>query len=196
MNATRLFKSSVLALTALLTAVTFTACGDDDDDDEPTPGKNPVKSATMQTVAYFSADMIHALDITGTYTTNDGQSGVAAISPTPVEVSSVSGKHLLYPMTATATSTTFPAELDLDITYSAKQGVTLPATIEIIYSADAQATLNYQDGTAHNVKKSSTLARFTIESSRLPEMITRLNDHYDDVEIEIDRNGNAAASFD
>ena len=194
MKAKQLFRSSVIALTALLTAATFTACGDDDDD-EPNPGKNPLKSATMQTVAYFSADMIHALDITGTYTTKDGQTGRAAISPIPVEVSTTSGKLTLYPMTATATSTTFPAELDLDITYSAKQGITLPATIEIIYSAEASATLTYQDGTVKNAKKSSTLAIFTIESARMPELITRLNDHYDDVEIEVDRNGVTDVSF-
>ena len=181
---------------ACLASLSLTACGSDDDNNDtpdiPAPsGVTPV-SADLATYAWFSQDMVDLLNIDVTYRDADGVTQKAEVGKTPETVSFLGKSYNVYPVKAKISATRFPAELDMEIRYTKKAGVAVQPDqiIKFTFISQDEAYVSYSNGQTLGMKnpilKGTTLS---FKGDKLDEAIRRFNDHHDDVEVEVKKNG-------
>lgn len=182
-------------LMAVALMLCATACGGDDDkkNEEPRPPQDPgeLTAASLNVVAYVSADMLDFLDIDARYIGPDGQAHAAVISKTAENVYVAGEVFSLHPVNVSATAKAFPAFLGLSLTYELKEPSELPdgkptfvvaskAMVKLLYSNGAKT--DKQRGLGGSVHKS-------IEPAMLPSLVEQLNVSASEFHVIVTQNG-------
>ncbi len=181
---------------ACLASISLSACGDDDDHNDdpdiPAPvGMTPV-SADLATYAWFSQDMVDLLNIDVTYRDANGITQKAEVGKTPETVNVLGQSYNVYPVKAAISSTRFPVKLDMEIRYTKKADATVQPDQVINFTLISQneAYVTYSNGQKLGMKNPLFDKKgFSFKGEKLDEAISRFNDHYDDVDVEVEKDG-------
>ncbi|MCC8177481.1 MAG: hypothetical protein LUC85_11440 [Bacteroidales bacterium] len=182
-------------LLAVALALGTTSCVDDDDNG--TPGDSSTfKSAYVGGDILCSADMLSYIDVTGTYTDADGKSHTATFSQNSVTMERNNISYVMYPISASATSTSLPVNTTLDIQFSLKEGVELPTKLYWYVVRQGSAIVTYTSGASATLASSSNSQLMDgTSSSQIETVIDLLNASFSYISVTMDEDEKATVSF-
>lgn len=168
-----------------------------DDDDNGTPGDSSTfKSAYVAGDILCSADMLTYIDVTGTYTDADGKTHTATFSQNSETLERNNVSYVMYPISATATSTSLPVNTTLDIQFTLKDGVELPSKLYWYVVRQGTAIVTYTSGARATLASSSNSQLMDgTSSSQIETVIDLLNASFSYISVTMDEDEKAMVSF-
>lgn len=174
----------IVALAAAA-SMSFTACGDDDEPDQPIPSKT-IKETQVKTIFYVNQAIRDTYDINVTCL---GQE--LSFLPAPVDVRLSDGQiHSMYAVELDGQGNTLPLISIMNVTYTLKEGYTVPEKSDFALAVEATGTITYTDGTTEPYgPKSTSLINTGVFGSKIDDYTASLNRRFGRLKVTLESSG-------